>query len=407
MDVIFNTIFSKYCNKFKILTSYVSVNLIVIINNNQKIMKQALRFPFYAKFALVLFILVAITFILYVGQSVIMPLLMALLFAILLRPVSNFLERKLHFPHILAALITVILFVLVFAVLFYFISIQVLDMTEDWNKMKSNLHQHYVNLQAYVKDTFGFSRKEQEELINKAADSSLDSGKQMLGTTLSSFTDSVMNLILIPVYIFLILLYRTHFIKFLCKLFDKKHHKTLEDIMGTIKVSVQSYIVGLMIEFVIVSVLTALGLMIIGVKYFILLGLITGLLNLIPYIGILIAGVLTIIASLTGTTDLSIIAGIIVVNVIVQLLDNNLLVPMIVSSKVEINAIASIIGIIVGGLLGGITGMFLAIPIMAILKVIFDRIDELKPWGYLLSNDLPKSFVFRRRIPQEPEPETE
>jgi len=370
-------------------------------------MRQAIQFPFYAKFALVLFILIAITFILYIGQSVIMPLLMALLFAILLRPVSNFLEKKLRFPHVLAALVTVVLFVLVFAVLFYFISVQILEMTSDWNKMKSNLHQHYINLQAYVKETFGFSRAEQQQLISKAADSSLDSGKQMLGSTLSSFTDSIMNLILIPVYIFLILLYRTHFIKFLCKLFDKGHHKVLEDIMGTIKVSVQSYIVGLMIEFVIVSVLTSIGLMIIGVKYFILLGVITGLLNLIPYIGILIAGILTIVASLTGTTDLSIVAGIIIVNVVVQLLDNNLLVPMIVSSKVEINAIASIIGIIIGGLLGGITGMFLAIPLMAILKVIFDRIDELKPWGYLLSNDLPKSFVFRKRKIVEPEPEPE
>jgi predicted PurR-regulated permease PerM len=360
-------------------------------------MIRTVQFPFYAKFAFVLVILISLTFIIYIGQSVVLPLLLALLFAILLRPVANFLEKKLRMPHVLATMITVIVFVLFFAILFYFISVQVLDMTNDWGKMKANLLKHYSNLQSYVKDTFGFSRAEQEKLIDKAAESSVDSGKEMLGTTLSSFTDSVMNLILIPVYIFLILLYRTHFIKFLCKLFDKKHHDTLEDIMKTIKVSVQSYIIGLMIEFVIVSVLTAIGLMIIGVKYFILLGLITGLLNLIPYIGILIAGILSIVASLTGTTDLSIIAGIIIVNVIVQLLDNNLLVPMIVSSKVEINAIASIIGIIIGGLLGGITGMFLAIPLMAILKVIFDRIEELEPWGYLLSNDLPKSFVFKRK----------
>lgn len=360
-------------------------------------MKQTMEFPFYAKFAFTLVILVVITFIIYVGQSVILPLLMALLFAILLRPVSNFFEKKLRFPHVLATLFTVILFVLLFAILFYFISVQILDMTNDWNKMKANLMQHYANLQGYVKDTFGFSNAKQEELINKATDSSLDSGKEMLGTTLSSVVDSVMNLILIPVYIFLILLYRTHFIKFLCKLFDKKFHDTLEDILKTIKVSVQGYIVGLMIEFVIVSVLTAIGLMIIGVKYFILLGLITGLLNLIPYIGILIAGILSIVASLTGTTDLSIIAGIIIVNVVVQLLDNNLLVPLIVSSKVEINAIASIVGIIVGGLLGGISGMFLAIPLLAILKVIFDRVEGLKPWGYLLGNDLPKFFVFRKK----------
>lgn len=360
-------------------------------------MKQTIEFPFYAKFVFALITLVVITFIIYIGQSVILPLLMALLFAILLRPVTNFFEKKLRMPHVLATLFTVILFVLLFAILFYFISVQILDMTNDWNKMKANLMQHYANLQGYVKETFGFSNAKQEELINKAANNSFDSGKEMLGTTLSSFVDSVMNLILIPVYIFLILLYRTHFIKFLSKLFDKRHHDTLEDILKTIKVSVQGYIIGLMIEFVIVSVLTAIGLMIIGVKYFVLLGLITGLLNLIPYIGILIAGILSIIASLTGTTDLSIIAGIILVNVIVQLLDNNLLVPLIVSSKVEINAIASIVGIIVGGLLGGITGMFLAIPLLAILKVIFDRVEGLKPWGYLLGNDLPKFFVFRKR----------
>ncbi|RZJ60964.1 MAG: AI-2E family transporter, partial [Flavobacterium sp.] len=121
-----------------------------------------------------------------------------------------------------------------------------------------------------------------------------------------------------------------------------------------------------------------------------------GLLNLIPYIGIVIAGVLTIIASLTGTSDMSIIIGILVVNIIVQVIDNNILVPMVVSSKVEINSIASIAGIIVGGAIAGISGMFLAIPIMAIMKVIFDRIESLEPWGYLLGDDLPKSFKWQK-----------
>jgi predicted PurR-regulated permease PerM len=153
---------------------------------------------------------------------------------------------------------------------------------------------------------------------------------------------------------------------------------------------------GLLFEMAIVSVLTTVGLMIIGVKYAILLGVITGLLNLIPYIGIVIAGVLTIIASLTGTSDLSVIVGILVVNIIVQIVDNNILVPMVVSSKVEINSIASIVGIIIGGAIAGISGMFLAIPVMAILKVIFDRTQSLEPWGYLLGDDLPKTFRWKK-----------
>jgi len=149
-----------------------------------------------------------------------------------------------------------------------------------------------------------------------------------------------------------------------------------------------------------VSVLTTIGLYIIGIEYFILLGIITGILNLVPYIGILFAGALSIVVSLSGSTDLSIVLGVVVVNVIVQLIDNNILVPLFVNSKVQINALVSIIGIIVGNILGGITGMFLAIPVIAIIKVIFDRIDTLEPWGYLFGDDLPKTYEWHKiKIP--------
>jgi predicted PurR-regulated permease PerM len=135
--------------------------------------------------------------------------------------------------------------------------------------------------------------------------------------------------------------------------------------------------------------------MIVGVEYAILLGVLTGLLNLIPYLGIFVAMLISIFATLTGTPDISMIIGVIVVTIVVQLIDNNILVPLVVSSKVEINAMASIVGIIIGGALAGIPGMFLAIPTIAILKVIFDRIAPLKPWGYLMGDDLPKTYEWR------------
>lgn len=359
-------------------------------------MDQTLRFPFYAKFALILFIVIGLTAICYIGQGIMAPLLLALLFAILLRPVSAFLTHKMHIPHVLSSLITVLLFMLFFVAIFYFISVQLADMANDWDIIKNNVQRYYNDLQGYVKETFKISRGEQNKMVDKATSGSMDSGKQLMGTTLVSLSDSMMNLILIPIYMFLILIYRAHFIKFLCKLFDTQHHDKLQDILKTIKVSVQSYILGLLFELVIVSVLTSVGLMIIGVKYAILLGVITGLLNLIPYIGIVIAGVLTVIASLTGQSDMSVIIGILVVNIVVQIIDNNILVPLVVSSKVEINSLASIAGIIVGGAIAGISGMFLAIPVMAILKVIFDRIKPLEPWGYLLGDDMPKNFRWKK-----------
>ena len=361
-------------------------------------MKQLYAFPFYAKFALILVILLASIALLYLGQGVLAPLLMALLFAILVEPVAAFLQRRLKLPNTAATSIAVVLFFLLFIVLFYFISLQLAGMADDWGKIKSNLSTHYSNLQRYIESSFGITKEQQQQAISQASSESASTGKQLAGATLSSITDSLLNLVLIPIYMFLILLYKKHFVKFLRDLVSEKHHAQLRDILATVKVSVRSYIVGLLIEMVIVSVLTAIGLSIIGVKYAILLGVVTGLLNLIPYIGIVVAGFLTIVASLTGSTDGTLIIGILIVNIVVQFIDNNILVPMVVSSKVEINAIASIVGIIIGGLLGGIAGMFLAIPMIAILKIIFDRVDSLRPWGYLLGDDLPKKVIWKRRF---------
>ena len=355
-------------------------------------MNDTLKFPFYAKLAFTLLSLIAIFTIIYVGQSIIVPILMAGLFAILLGPINNFLEMKVRLPHTVASVLTVALFVMLFATIISVLSWQIADMINDWEKIKRNLNIHYAHLQEMVRDNFNLTRREQ----NKIIDSTVSDSSQILGTTLVSVTDILFNVALIPIYTFLILLYRTHFMKFLCKLFREDLHGKLEDILFQIKVSVQSYIIGLAIEMIIVSVLTSIGLMVIGVQYAILLGIITGLLNLIPYIGIFFGLALTILISLSGSTDLSIITGILVVNLVVQIIDNNFLVPMIVSSKVEVNAFVSIIGIIIGGAMIGVAGMFLAIPLIAIMKVIFVRVDELKPWGYLMGDDLPKTFEWGR-----------
>ncbi|MBP4142155.1 AI-2E family transporter [Flavobacterium sp. P4023] len=359
-------------------------------------MNDILKFPFYAKLTLVLLGLIAITFIFYISQNILVPVMMSLLFAILLYPIVNFLKAKIRLPHVVAVMIAVLLFVLVFVGLFVVLSYQISDFTNDFDKIEKNISIHLNNIQGFIHDNFNLSTREQKKYIDSATEDSVQKGKELIGTTLMSFTDTLMNLTLIPIYTFLILLYRTHFLLFLSKLFKKENHEKLKDILTNIRVAINSYIVGLIIEMILVSAMTTVGFMLIGVKYAILLGLVTGILNLIPYIGILVAGVLSILASLTGTPDLSIIIGVIAITVVVQLIDNNIIVPMIVSSKVEINAFISIIGIIIGGAIAGVSGMFLALPILAILKVIFDRIESLEPWGYLMGDHLPKTYTWRK-----------
>jgi predicted PurR-regulated permease PerM len=363
-------------------------------------MSETIKFPFYIKLAAILLCLIGLLVILFIGSDIIFPILLSLLFAIILRPIVTFLIKRLRFPHFIAVVFAIVFFVLIFLGIFYFISLQVSDMANDWGKIKSNFYYHIEHFQQIIRDKFHLSKREQNEIITNATKDTMNSGKEIVGSTLNSFTDILLNLTLIPIYTFLFLLYQNLFVTFLIKLYKPEHHKKLREILVEIKTAVQSYVVGLLFEMIAVSVLTTVGFYFIGVEYFILLGIITGILNLVPYIGILFAGLLSIVVSLSGSTDLSIIVGVIVVNVIVQLIDNNILVPMFVNSKVQINALVSIIGIIIGNALGGITGMFLAIPIIAILKVIFDRIDALEPWGYLMGDDLPKTFEWHKiKIP--------
>lgn len=374
-----------------LITNSLSENIIHLNNKNHP-MDSTQKFPFYAKLALVLLTISLILTLLFVGHQVLFPLMLSLLFAILLRPVVKVLNKKLKLPHVIAVMISVLLFLFFIGGIIFFVSWQIGGMAEDWDSIKQNILAHYHTVQIWIKQRFHISYNEQQKYVEKATKGSLEGGGQLMGSTLSSFTDALFNVILIPIYIFLILLYRNLFIKFLSKLVGRENQVTLRDILENVKVAIQSFVVGLLIEFGIVSTLTSIGLMIIGAEYAILLGVITGILNLIPYIGILIAAFLSVLATLSSSTDLSLIAGVVIVNVVVQLLDNNIIVPMIVSSKVKINALVSILAVIIGGAIAGVAGMFLALPGIAILKVIFDRIEPLEPWGFLMGDDMPKTY---------------
>jgi len=181
-------------------------------------------------------------------------------------------------------------------------------------------------------------------------------------------------------------------------LFAEKYAERVREVLGEIKAVVQSYVVGLLIETACVAALNSIGLLILGVQYAVLLGIIAAILNLIPYIGGLAATFLTMLVCFGNQPDPSILLGVFGVFIFVQFVDNNVLVPLIVASKVRVNALVSVVGVLVGGALAGVSGMFLSIPAIAIMKVIFDRVDSLRPWGVLLGDQTPEqagSNLFR------------
>lgn len=351
--------------------------------------------PGIVRFTLVLICICIGAAVLFLGQQIIVPLLLAFLFAILLNPVVTFLNKRWRIPNVIAVLISIILLFAFLGSILIFIYYQVADISQEWPKIKQNFGMHIKSGEQWIQQTFHVSGKKQEQYVQETAKKTLNGG---MGQTLSSFTNTFMSLILIPLYTFLILLYRKLFVNFLTQIVPNKEHPRLMDILVNIGSIVQNYIVGLIIEMFIVAGLTTGGLMLLGVPYAILLGVITALLNLIPYIGILFAALLTIVAALTTATDPTIILKIGLMIWGIQLFDNNFLVPKIVGNKVKINALVSILGVIVAGTLAGIAGMFLALPMIAIMKVIFDRVDSLKPYGYLIGDDLPKTIKWNKIV---------
>jgi predicted PurR-regulated permease PerM len=329
--------------------------------------------------------------ILYAGRHIVMPLILALLFAILLRPIVGFFRKKLRFPHVIAVFCAVFIFIIFIATVIYFISWQITGFVEDLPAIRKNLQAHIEEIKTWTADKFHISKEKLERNIKFATRDSMKNGNEIIGSTLASFSGTFVNVILIPVYTFLFLLYRNLFLQFLERICGDENHDLLTRILGKIKAVVRNYLTGLLIEMGVVSTLTSIGLIIVGVPYAILLGLIAAVLNLLPYIGNLIAGVICIIAALINTTELSAVIGVIIVCSAVQLIDNNFLIPKIVASKVKVNALVSIVGVIIGGTLAGVIGMFLALPVIAIIKVIFDEIEILKPWGMLLGDEFSKT----------------
>lgn len=224
--------------------------------------------------------------------------------------------------------------------------------------------------------------------ITTAKQDLIDHGRAAIGQTLAIVGNALVILFLIPVYVFMILYYHPLIHDFIFKLFSETNQSRVRTMVSQTKIVIQRYLVGLVIEFVIVATLNSLALLILGVEYAILLGIIGALLNIIPYIGGIISVVIYMLIALVTKSPVYMIYVFIAYTVI-QFVDNNYIVPKIVASKVKINALASVIVVIAGNALWGIPGMFLSIPLLAIVKLILDNIESSKPWGFLLGDTMP------------------
>lgn len=321
---------------------------------------------------------------LYFASAFLIPLVFAGILAMLMTPLCVKLEDK-GLNKALASFLCILLLLLVLSGIGFMLSTQIINFAEDLPKIEQQINKQITTVQMYVQDTFGISPEEQEQAVKNKSSESGGVGSLVVGF-LNAFTGIMASSLLVLVYMFLLLFYRSRFPKFILKVVNEDEKKQTRKIINESSQVAQQYLIGRGILILILSVLYSIGLSIIGLDNAIFMSIIGALLSIIPYVGNVFALFLFTFMALAQGDDTWLYINIFIVFSIVQFIESYLLEPYVVGAEVDIHPFFTVVIIIVGEMIWGVAGMILAIPMLAIVKIIFSHIEFLEPYAYLIGD---------------------
>jgi predicted PurR-regulated permease PerM len=348
--------------------------------------------------ALNLIFIISLVYVLYVLKPVVVPIIIAIILSVSAFPFVQFLERKLQINRVISAIVAITLLSLVIFALLLFIGFQLSDILEKGDFYAEKLSNVYNTIATKLETFLGI---EKNELSIKKLNIGTTIKNNFVGIIefLTSSGSFFSDIILIPLYIFFFLIYRKFFKSFIYRAFSKDGNTLkAKTILNKLYDVQQNYLVGLFMVMGIVGVLNSIGLLILGIDNAIFFGFLAALLLLIPYVGIIIGSLLPAVVALATKDSLWYPVGVMVIFAFIQFIEGNFITPKITGSKVSINAFVAILSIILFSMLWGIAGMIVALPVIASLKVVFDTIPELKPYGFLIGEPLDEYLRSEARI---------
>ncbi len=340
----------------------------------------------YVKYTTILLGMILTVYVMIVAKSILLPILFAALLSILLAPLASWFE-KYKVPRILAALIALVIGLSVLVGVGYFFYTQLTAFVDDIDLIKERTEELLAGLEDFLITWFDFEGFVQYEEIENLFIEFIRDNTGTLGRGIAGAASVVTTVFLVPVFMFMFIVFREFLKSFLLRLFGRKsemHAAKVQTIMTNIQVVVQRYITGVMIVIVILSFLNSIMLLVIGVNHAVFFGVFAAMLNIIPFLGPIFGSVLPILYALLTMDSLIYPIVILAGFYIIQLFESNLFTPVIVGSQVSMNALIALLLLFLGAQIWGLAGMILFIPLGAMLKVVFDEIDSLKPYGYLI-----------------------
>lgn len=341
-------------------------------------------YPAWLKGTVILFGLVLIFVILSYGKFILMPLAFAALIAMLLEPVSQWLER-LKLNRVVSIIVSMILLFVVLGGIISLLSIQLVQFADRLPEANQKIQAISSDLLQFFEAKFNLSPSRQVEFLEQGLSTVVNEGGKYLSSALGATTSMFATLGLLPIFVFFMMYYKNMYRTFLHKLW-KGDGETINNVIDGIQSVTQNYIIGMMTVITLLAILNAIGLWIIGIEHALFFAVFASILAIIPYIGIVIGSLPAIIFALLFTESLLIPLGVVAVFATVQFLEGNFITPNVLGSRVSINPMVALVALLVGGELWGISGMILVVPFIGILKHIFDQIEALRPFGYLFGN---------------------
>lgn len=348
-------------------------------------------FTFICLFSLILF--------LNISKSIVIPFVYAIILAVLLNPLVGFLTRH-KINRTVAIFIAVFLTMIVLGFIIYLVFKEISTFFNSYSKFGEKVSLRISQIATWISNNFDINKETLNNWVKEKKEGLGSNLGLSIETILGMVTTIGMLAILMPVYIIMILFYKPLILEFTRKLFSAENQTMVFDIIEKSKKIIQTYLIGLILEMLIIAALNSVGLIILGIDYAIILGIIAAIINIIPVFGGVIAIIPPMLIAFI-TKDSSMYPLLVVIIFFVnQIIDKYFIIPFLVASKVQLNALVSIVVVFIGSALWGIPGMFISIPVTAILKVIFDNIEILKPIGFLLGNVVtltPKRLFFLRK----------
>jgi predicted PurR-regulated permease PerM len=331
-----------------------------------------------------LLFVILLSIVLFYGRAVMIPLVSGAFLAMLMMPVSHWLETRIRRPF--AIIICILLLLIVLLGILAIVVAEISNLLSDLPGIQHKANEALKVLESDIQTRFGTTPERQIEMMKIQVATLGQSAGSYFSRLMSGVTSVLAGLVITLVYTFLLLYHRERYELFFIKLFGRQQPEKTKAIIENLTRVGQRYLKGRTISVLLLWVFYAGGFLLIGLNHAILLGAIAALMSILPYVGGIVGGIFPFLMALTGDDSSGTAVGVIVVTVLAHALSTYIIEPLVVGGQLRLSALSMIVFIIAGSALWGIAGMILFIPILAMVKILCDTADHLKPYGYLISD---------------------